>query len=161
MVRKMKKNFGRARLGILLIFLALLSGCLQQKESSTTTTIITTPSTILTSTTTKTTSPITTTLTSTTTSPITLPTTLAPTTITTKLRLAEISLEGMFCPACAPGAEWAFKNMEGVKKAEVSFATKKGKVIYDSKIITKEELIQNSLIQAYQGKILSDKEYQS
>lgn len=116
-------------MGILLISLALISGCLQQEGSSTTTTTITTVSTTLISTT------------------------------TTKLRIAEISLGGMFCPACAPGAESAFEGVNGVINAKVNFATKKGTVIYDSGIISKEELLQNSLIQAYEGKILWDKEY--
>ncbi|MFQ6066612.1 MAG: cation transporter [bacterium] len=75
------------------------------------------------------------------------------------LRVAEIELPGMFCPSCAWSAESAFKGMDGVVDAKVDFGTKKGTVIYESSTITKEELIQDGLIQAYDGKVLNDQKY--
>ncbi len=75
------------------------------------------------------------------------------------VRIAEISLPGMFCRACAGNAEIAFRGMDGVIDATVDIETKKGMVIYESVVISKEQLIQNPVIQAYDGKILSDREY--
>lgn len=75
------------------------------------------------------------------------------------LRIAEIALPGMFCASCAQSSENAFKNMPGVVDASVDIKTKKGEVIYDSSVISKEQLVQEGLIQAYDGKILSDNEY--
>jgi copper chaperone CopZ len=75
------------------------------------------------------------------------------------LRIAELDLPGMACPYCALNAENAFKGMEGVVDARVDIRTKKGTVVYDSGIVSKEELIQNAWIRAYDGKILSDRPY--
>lgn len=72
------------------------------------------------------------------------------------LRIAEISLPGMFCGGCAWSSENAFKGMNGVVDANVSIDTKSGIVIYDSSIISKEELVQDGLIQSYDGEIVSD-----
>jgi len=76
------------------------------------------------------------------------------------LRIAEIDLPGMFCFSCAYSAKRTFKGMDGVIEATVDSDTKKGKVIYDAKIIRKEELIERRLIQAYEGKIINDQQYE-
>ena len=75
------------------------------------------------------------------------------------IRIAEISLSGMFCKACVRNAEIAFRGMDGVIDATVDIETKKGMVIYKPMTISKKQLIQNPVIQAYDGKILSDREY--
>ena len=75
------------------------------------------------------------------------------------LRVAEIDLPGMFCKACEYGSESTFKSLPGVIKADVSIKTKKGIVVYDSSIISKEQLIETSLIQSYDGSITSDEKY--
>lgn len=75
------------------------------------------------------------------------------------MRITEISLPGMFCPFCVRSAENAFRGMDGVLDAKVDSETKKGVVVYESVVISKEQLIQNSVIQAYDGKILNDREY--
>ncbi len=75
------------------------------------------------------------------------------------LRIAEIALPGMFCASCAQNSENTFKGMPGVVDASVDIKTKKGEVIYDSSKTSKEQLVQEGLIQAYDGKILSDEKY--
>ncbi len=74
-------------------------------------------------------------------------------------RITEIALPGMFCQACARNAKIAFQGINGVIEATVDIETKKGMVIYESAAISKEYIIQNPVIQAYDGKILSDREY--
>jgi copper chaperone CopZ len=74
-------------------------------------------------------------------------------------RIAEIALPGMFCPACAQNAVKAFRGMDGVFDATVDIETKKGVVVYESMVTSTEQLIKNPVIQAYDGKILSDQTY--
>jgi len=76
------------------------------------------------------------------------------------LRVAEIDLPGMFCAGCAQSSKSTFEGMSGVLQATVNIATKKGTVIYDADITTKEALIQEGLIQAYEGKIITDEAYE-
>ena len=75
------------------------------------------------------------------------------------LRVAEIDLPGMFCAACAQSSKTTFEGMPGVVQASVDIKTKKGKVIYDPDLVSKEQLVQDGLIQAYDGKILNDQSY--
>ena len=75
------------------------------------------------------------------------------------LRVAVIELPGMFCPACAKSSVSAFKRMGGVVDAKVDIKSKSGTVIYNASIISKEQLVNNGVIQAYDGRILSDREY--
>jgi len=82
-----------------------------------------------------------------------------PTTDTANLRVAEIGLPGMFCKSCAQSSENVFKGMPGVVDAKVDIGEEIGMVIYDSSITSKEQLVQDGLIQAYDGKILNDQKY--
>jgi len=75
------------------------------------------------------------------------------------LRVAEISLPGMFCKACEYSSKSTFESIPGVVSADVSVETKKGIVVYDSSIITKEKLIEAPLIQSYDGIIVDDENY--
>ncbi len=75
------------------------------------------------------------------------------------IRIAKIALPGMFCQACAQNAKIAFQGMDGVIDATVDIETKKGMVIYESVTISKEQIIKNPVIQAYDGNILSDRKY--
>lgn len=77
------------------------------------------------------------------------------------LRIAEIALPGMFCQACAMNAEITFKGIKGVVDSKVDIKTKRGTVIYDASITSKEQLMQGALIQAYDGSIVRDESYQS
>ena len=65
------------------------------------------------------------------------------------LRTVEIALPGMVCSGCVRSAQKAFEGIDGVVKAKVELETKKGTVIYDSSITSKEQIIQNPVIQAY------------
>jgi copper chaperone CopZ len=75
------------------------------------------------------------------------------------IRIVEIALPGMFCPACANNAETAFIGMDGVIEAEVDIKTKKGRVVYESVVTSAEQLVLNPVIQSYDGKVLSDRDY--
>jgi len=78
-----------------------------------------------------------------------------------ELRLAELSLPGMFCAGCAWSSENALEGMQGVVSADVDIETKTGTVVYDPNLITKEQLVEDGLIQAYDGKVVKDEEYRS
>ena len=81
------------------------------------------------------------------------------TTANENLRVAEVGLPGMFCQACAQSSEGVFEGMPGVVDASVDIRAKKGTVIYDASLISKEQLVQDGLLQAYGGEILNDQEY--
>ena len=72
------------------------------------------------------------------------------------LRVCEIGLPKLSCNACASNSEVVLENLNGVVNANVDFDNKKGVVIYDPSIISKEELLLDSVIQYYGGIILSD-----
>lgn len=76
------------------------------------------------------------------------------------LRVAKIDLPGMFCLGCAQSSEAQFKGMQGVVDASVDIKTKTALVTYDSSIIPAEFLVQDGLIFAYDGKLLSDEKYE-
>ncbi len=75
------------------------------------------------------------------------------------LRVVEIALPGMFCGGCAYGAEYGFNQAEGVVWAEVNLREKRGTVIYDPAVTSKDKLVQNVYIQAFGPKILQDIDY--
>ena len=77
------------------------------------------------------------------------------------VRVAEIDLPGMFCAGCAQSSESVFEGMVGVVDARVDIQAKRGVVVYDPSVISKDQLVQDGLIAAYGGKILSDMEYGS
>ncbi|MCH7850363.1 MAG: heavy-metal-associated domain-containing protein [Nanoarchaeota archaeon] len=65
-----------------------------------------------------------------------------------------LALPGLFCGGCAYSSENALKGTLGVMDARVDFDSKSGVVVYDPSIVTPEELVSNSLIQAYDGEII-------
>lgn len=83
-----------------------------------------------------------------------------PTISSEDLRIAEIALPGMFCQSCAQSSETAFESMPGVVDANIDIVTKKGNVIYDSSAISKEQLVEEGLIQAYDGSVINDQKYE-
>ena len=72
------------------------------------------------------------------------------------LRVCEIGLPDLYCTACASNSEVVLETLNGVVSAEVDFNNRKGIVIYDPNIISKEELILDNVIQYYGGVILED-----
>ncbi len=54
----------------------------------------------------------------------------------------ELNISGMHCAGCAAGIEGTIKALEGVKVAQVNFATSKGIFEINPAKITKEQIIQ-------------------
>jgi len=50
------------------------------------------------------------------------------------------SIQGMSCAACAAGAEKSISRLNGVEVAEVNIATEKARVIYDSAVVSLDEI---------------------
>ena len=77
-----------------------------------------------------------------------------------ELRVATVELPGMFCAACAWSAGNTIKEIPGVVDANVDISVKSGTVIYDPKIVSKEQLVEPGLIQSYEGKVVNDEPYE-
>ncbi len=52
-----------------------------------------------------------------------------------------LDINGMHCGMCANGIQMMLSVKAGVKKADISWDTKKGVVEYDPKLITVEEIL--------------------
>ena len=50
------------------------------------------------------------------------------------------SIQGMSCAGCAAGAEKAISRLNGVDLAEVNIATEKARVVYDSAVVSLDEI---------------------
>ncbi|MBE9581825.1 MAG: cation-translocating P-type ATPase, partial [Proteobacteria bacterium] len=48
---------------------------------------------------------------------------------------ATLNIQGMTCAACVLRVEQGLKDLDGVKKASVNFATEKATVEYDSSVL--------------------------
>ena len=57
------------------------------------------------------------------------------------IRTQSFEIRGMSCAACAAGAEKAISHLNGVELAEVNIATEKAKVVYDSAVVSLDEII--------------------
>ena len=77
------------------------------------------------------------------------------------LRVATLELPGMFCAGCAWSSESTLKRVQGVLSADISIADKRGIVVYNADIISKEKLLEPALIKTYDGRLVSDEEYSS
>ena len=75
------------------------------------------------------------------------------------LRVATLELPGLFCAFCAASSENTLKGIPGVVSADVSIADKRGVVVYDADIVSKESLADPGLIKAYEGKVIDDQKY--
>lgn len=61
---------------------------------------------------------------------------------TSGIQTFEFVIEGMTCAeGCAKGIELSLLKQKGVKTSSVNFDTKRAKVVYDSKKLTKENII--------------------
>jgi len=72
------------------------------------------------------------------------------------LRVCEIGLPDLYCDACASNSEFILENLNGVVSANVNFDNKNAIVIYDPSIISKDELLLDTVIQYYSGVSLDD-----
>ena len=67
------------------------------------------------------------------------------------LRIVYLNLQGMTCSGCAWSAQNTLSNKKGVVSVDVDIETKSGSVVYDPNSISKEKLIDDPLIQSYNG----------
>lgn len=58
------------------------------------------------------------------------------------LAFIELKIQGMTCPSCATGIEFALKQINGVVDSEVTYEEGRGKVIYDPSAVGEEEIIE-------------------
>ena len=56
------------------------------------------------------------------------------------MRTQTMEIRGMSCAACAAGAEKAISRLNGVEAAEVNIATEKARVVYDSAVVSLDEI---------------------
>ena len=75
------------------------------------------------------------------------------------LRVATLELPGLFCSACAWSSENTLKGIPGVVDANVDIGVKKGTVLYDPNVVSKEQLVEPDLIQSYEGSVVDDQKY--
>lgn len=76
------------------------------------------------------------------------------------LRELELSVPGMFCAGCSAGVEGSVSSIPGVKRVQARLTpTKSATVIYDSDVISKEEIIENQIFDLYGVKIITDEKY--
>ena len=55
-------------------------------------------------------------------------------------KLTTLRIEGMTCGSCATAVKHVLKNVDGVKKAHVSYAEKNAVVTYDAAKVTPEKI---------------------
>ena len=73
------------------------------------------------------------------------------------LRVLNLKINGMTCTGCASGLQSILQGLEGVIEAKVSYSKGIGQVIYNPKIITKEQIVNNAFSSPYSAEIISDK----
>jgi len=61
-----------------------------------------------------------------------------------ELNQASLEIEGMTCGGCAVGIEYTLKEMDGVVDAFISYEDGKGEVIYNPKLVSKNDIINAS-----------------
>ena len=67
----------------------------------------------------------------------------------------QLNIEGMHCGACAVGIKMLLENTEGVQKADVDYASKKGEVEFDESKIKVENIIKAIEELNYKATIIS------
>ncbi|MFQ5825700.1 MAG: mercuric transporter MerT family protein [bacterium] len=72
-------------------------------------------------------------------------------------RQLDLKINGLSCAGCAYGAEYIFKQLNGVVKAKVYYPEGTGLVIYDPMKITKEDIVKASGV--YPATIVDDKSF--
>lgn len=71
-----------------------------------------------------------------------------------------LKISGMTCSSCATGIEYSLENLSGVTRAEVSFYSGQGTIIYDPNKIRPKEILESEIFSnssPYQAKIIEDK----
>ncbi len=61
------------------------------------------------------------------------------------------AISGMTCSACAAGLEKSLSKLDGVSEASVNFASGSARVVYDPRVLTRENLREAVELQGYQA----------
>ena len=76
------------------------------------------------------------------------------------LRMLELSVPGMFCAGCTASVEGYVSSVPGVKRVQARLSPERSAtVVYNPDIITKEEIVKNSIFDVYGVNIISDDEF--
>lgn len=76
------------------------------------------------------------------------------------LRALELSVPGMFCAGCSASVEGYVSSVPGVKRVQVRLSpTRSATVVYDPDVVTKEEIIKNSIFDVYGVSVISDENF--
>ena len=69
---------------------------------------------------------------------------------------AHFSVNGMYCAGCAAAAQEVLRRQEGVRSADVNFASERGRIEYDAKKVNPAEVLDKLDRMGYQARLLSD-----
>jgi len=76
------------------------------------------------------------------------------------LRKLELSVPGMFCAGCSASVEGYVSGEPGVKRVQARLSPERSAtVVYNPDIITKEEIVENSIFDVYGVDIISDEQF--
>lgn len=82
------------------------------------------------------------------------------TTTSGNLRALELSVPGMFCAGCTASVEGYVSSVAGVKRVQARLSpTRSATVVYDPDVVTKEDIIKNSIFDVYGVDIISDDKF--
>lgn len=70
------------------------------------------------------------------------------------IKAVTLKIEGMWCASCAVGAEYALKEKQGIVEAMVDFQTATGKVTYNPRQISQEEIV--SAVLPYEASVVEE-----
>ncbi len=80
--------------------------------------------------------------------------------VSDNLRTLELSVPGMSCAGCTANVEGYVSSMPGVKRVQARLTpAKSATVIYDPDVVSKEEIIKNSIFDVYGVDIISDDQF--
>jgi heavy metal translocating P-type ATPase len=69
---------------------------------------------------------------------------------------AHFAVKGMYCAGCAAAAQKVLRSQEGVRSADVNFASERGRVEYDPQKVRPEEVLRKLDRLGYQARLLGD-----
>ena len=69
---------------------------------------------------------------------------------------AHFAVKGMYCAGCAAAAQEALRRQEGIRSADVNFASEQGRIEYDPKQVDLPSVLHKLDRLGYQARLLSD-----
>lgn len=69
------------------------------------------------------------------------------------MKIVTLNMPGMACQGCVLTVTNTLRGMNGVQDVQVSLETKTATLVYDPKVITPEQMLQNPVIQGYGGSL--------